>query len=70
MATVHFTNVIKLGVEMRELPTNPIRTAFHLLVDTKDNKGQISFSEVIIMWSGDKESFVAHLSNALKEATE
>jgi hypothetical protein len=70
MATVHFTNAIKLGVEMRELPTNPIRTALHLLVDTKDNKGQVSFSEVVIMWSGDKESLMTQLNNALREAAE
>jgi len=70
MATVHFTNVIKLGVEMRELPTNPVRTALHLLVDTKDNKGQISFGEVVIMWSGDKESLMTQLNSAFKEAAE
>jgi hypothetical protein len=66
MATVHFTNVIKLGVEVHEMPDHK-RTAFHLLVDTKDNKGQISFGEVVIMWMGDKESLLTQLGMTLPE---
>jgi len=69
MATVHFLNVVKVGVEVHEMPEHR-RTALHLLVDTQDNKGQVAFNEVILMWAGDKDSLLNQLGMTLPEKSQ
>ena len=66
MATVHFTNVVKVGVEVHEL-TGQGRTAVHILIDSRNLKGEISHEEVIIMWGGSKESLLSQLGMTTPE---
>ena len=67
MATVHFTNVVKIGVEVHEFNSDKSRTAFHLLIDSRNLKGEISHEEVIIMWGGNKESLLSQIGLTLPE---
>ena len=65
MATVHFSNVTKLGIEVHEMP-NHHRTAFHILIDSHSAAGP-SHEEVVIMWNGDKDALLAALGITLPE---
>ena len=66
MATVHFTNVVKVGVEVHEF-SDKSRTAFHILIDSRNLKGEVSHEEVVIMWGGSKESLLPQLGITLPE---
>lgn len=66
MATVHFTNVVKVGVEVHEF-SDKSRTAFHILIDSRNLKGEVSHEEVVIIWGGSKESLFSQLGITLPE---
>lgn len=66
MATTHFTNVIKLAVEVHDYPELG-RASIHFLIDSKTHEGATMHEEAVIQWLGSKESLIEAIGITLPE---
>ena len=67
MATVHFSAIKDVRVEIHEMP-NIGRTAIHFLLDTQPFIGETAHEEVVLMWGGPKETILEKLGIANPDA--